>query len=93
MIRPILAVLAILAFATPAHATLNACAAAKKLCVAKKAAALLKCHAKNEKPPLGTTPAKFAACLQKAKDKFDGGANPAKLIGAFSGVFARGELT
>jgi hypothetical protein len=60
-------------------------AAAKKLCVAKKTAALLKCHSKNEKPPVGSTPAKFAACLQKAKDKFDGGANPAK------GCFAKLE--
>lgn len=81
----VLAALAALLLATPSDATLNACAAAKKLCVAKKAAALLKCHAKNEKPPLGTTPAKFALCLQKAKDKFDGGANPAK------GCFAKLE--
>lgn len=77
--------LAVLALARPADATLNACAAAKKLCVAKKAAALLKCHSKNEKPPTGLLPAKFLACLQKAKDKFDGGANPAK------GCFAKLE--
>jgi hypothetical protein len=74
-----------LTLAAPAHATLNACAAAKKLCVAKKVAALLKCHSKNEKPPAGLDPAKFAACVQKAKDKFDGGANPAK------GCFAKLE--
>ncbi len=74
-----------LALAAPAHATLNACAAAKKLCVAKKTAALLKCHSKNEKPPAGMTPAKFAECLQKAKIKFDGGTNPAK------GCFAKLE--
>jgi hypothetical protein len=74
-----------LTFATPSHATLNACSAAKKMCVAKKAAAILKCHSKNEKPPAGLTPANFATCLQKAKDKFDGGANPAK------GCFAKLE--
>ena len=74
-----------LALAAPAHATLNACTAAKKLCVAKKAAALLKCHSKNEKPPGGLDPVKFAACIQKAQDKFDGGANP------FKGCFAKLE--
>jgi hypothetical protein len=74
-----------LTFATPSHATLNACSAAKKKCVAKKAAALLKCHTKNEKPPAGLTPVNFALCLQKAKDKFDGGLNPAK------GCFAKLE--
>lgn len=74
-----------LALGAPAHATLNGCAAAKKLCVAKKVAALLKCHSKNEKPPTGLTAAKFAACIQKAQDKFDGGPNPAK------GCFAKLE--
>jgi len=47
----------------------NACSAAKKKLVGKKAAALLKCHAKNEKPP-GVDPAVFATCLQKARGKF-----------------------
>ncbi len=74
-----------LTLATPSHATLNACSAGKKKCVAKKAAAMLKCHSKNEKPPAGLTPAKFAACIQKAKDKFDGGADPTK------GCFAKLE--
>lgn len=73
-----------LTIATPSHATLNACSAAKKKCVSKKTAALLKCHFKNEKPP-GLTPALFATCLQKAKDKFDGGLNPVK------GCFAKAE--
>jgi hypothetical protein len=73
-----------LAVAAPSHATLSACSAAKKACVAKKVAALLKCHAKNEKPP-GVDPVKHAACIQKAKDKFDGGAVPAK------GCFAKLE--
>jgi hypothetical protein len=74
----------VLAVAAPSHATLSACSAAKKACVAKKVAALLKCHAKNEKPP-GVDPVKHAACIQKAKDKFDGGAVPAK------GCFAKLE--
>lgn len=80
-----LGALVALALAGPAHATLNACTAAKKLCVAKKAAALLKCHSKNEKPPAGLDPVKFAACIQKAQDKFDGGTNP------FKGCFAKLE--
>jgi hypothetical protein len=75
----------VLALATEAQATLNACTSAKEACVAKKTAALLKCHSKNSKPPAGLAPAKFAACVQKAKDKFDGGANPAK------GCFAKLE--
>jgi hypothetical protein len=55
---------------------LNGCSAGKKKCVAKKAAALLKCHEKAVKvgSPLLADP----ACLQKAMDKFDGGINPAK---------------
>ncbi len=73
-----------LTLATPSHATLNACSAGKKTCVAKKAAAILKCHSKNEKPP-GLLPAAFASCIQKAKDKFDGGTNPPK------GCFAKLE--
>ncbi len=79
-----LALLAGFAMITPAHAALNACASAKKQCVAKKTAAILKCHAMNEKPP-GISLVKFQACVQKAKDKFDGGANPAK------GCFAKLE--
>jgi hypothetical protein len=75
-----------LAFSTP-HAgaqTVNACQSKKKLCVAKKEAALLKCHAKAEKTgaPVDTS------CLQKAKDKFDGGADPTK--GCFAKLEAKG---
>ncbi len=80
----VVSLLALVLLAAPSHATLNACSAAKKKCVAKKAAALLKCHAKNEKPP-GLTPAAFATCVQKAHDKFDGGTNPQK------GCFAKAE--
>ncbi len=84
-VTALVGVLVILTLAAPSHADISACTAAKKLCVAKKTAALLKCHSKNEKPPAGLDPAKFAACVQKAKDKFDGGANPAK------GCFAKLE--
>ena len=68
----------------PAPVT-NACSVGKKKCVSKKATALLACHSKNEKPPAGLAPAKFAACLQKARDQFDGGADPMK------GCFAKLE--
>jgi hypothetical protein len=75
-----------LALVTPAHATLNKCAAGKKKCVAKKAQALLKCHTLAEKigADVATDP-KIQACLQKAHDKFDGGAVPGK------GCFAKLE--
>ncbi len=59
----------------------NKCSAGKKKCVLKKVNALLKCHQKAAKA--GT--AVDAACLQKAKDKFDGGLVPAK------GCFAKLE--
>jgi len=81
----LIAVSGILAIAPPAHSTLNKCAAAKNLCVARKTAALLKCYQRNTKPPNGLSPAKLAACIQKARDKFDGGLNPAK------GCFAKLE--
>ena len=71
------AVLLTLTLAAPSDATLNACASAKTACVAKKTAALLKCHTKNEKPP-GMDPAKLADCVQKAQDKFDGGTDPSQ---------------
>jgi hypothetical protein len=85
IVSVVVGALVALAFATESHATLNACSSAKQACVAKKTAALLKCHSKNSKPPAGLDPAKFATCKQKAKDKFDGGANPAK------GCFAKLE--
>jgi hypothetical protein len=60
---------------TTVHAqTLSKCSAKKKLCVAKKMAARLKCHIKAEKLGVPVD----GICLQKAEDKFDGGANPAK---------------
>ena len=85
IVSVLVGVVVTLALATETHATLNACSSAKQACVAKKTAALLKCHSKNSKPPQGLDAAKFAACKQKAKDKFDGGANPAK------GCFAKLE--
>jgi hypothetical protein len=68
----------------PAPVT-NACSVGKKKCVSKKTTALLACHSKNEKPPVGLAPEKFAVCLQKARDRFDGGATPSK------GCFAKLE--
>jgi hypothetical protein len=62
----------------------NACSARKKKCIAKKAAGLLACHTKSTKPP-GIDAAKLAACLQKVRDKFDGGATPSR------GCFAKLE--
>jgi GON domain-containing protein len=79
-----LAAFAVLVHAAPTPAALNKCAAAKRLCAAKEIAALLACHAKAAKPP-GLKSGKLEACLQKAKDKFDGGVAPAK------GCFAKLE--
>jgi len=74
--------MALVALAPNAEAqTLSKCSAAKKQCVAKKVAGLLKCHQKAEKT--GTFVS--AVCLQKVRDKFDGGSNPAK------GCFAKLE--
>ncbi len=53
---------------------LNKCSSGKKKCVSKKTKALLKCHAKAEKKGLVVDP----VCIQKAHDKFDGGADPTK---------------
>ena len=75
-----------LALAAPSEATVNSCAAAKRLCVAKHAAAVLKCHAKAAKPP-GTDGASLTACLQKADAKFDGGAEPS--MGCFEKLEAK----
>jgi len=72
---------AVLTGAAPAPAAFpNKCAASKEKCVSTKMAALLKCHYKAER-----TGVLDPICLQKAKDKFDGGAVPAK------GCFAKYE--
>jgi hypothetical protein len=62
----------------------NKCSAGKKKCVQKKMAGILKCHALavSKGLPVDT------ACLQKAKDTFDGGANPAD--GCFAKLEAKG---
>jgi len=64
---------------------LSKCSAGKKKCVSKKIAAILKCHEKAVKTgaPLD------AACVQKAMDKFDGGAVPAK--GCFAKLEAKAQ--
>ncbi len=54
---------------------LDKCSAGKKKCVANKVKALLGCYGKNTTKP---DPLKFGPCVQKAMDKFDGGADPAK---------------
>jgi pathogenesis-related protein 1 len=59
----------------PAPVT-NACSAGKTKCVSKKATALLACHSENETPPAGLSATTFAACLQSAREGFDGGADP-----------------
>jgi hypothetical protein len=61
----------------------NPCSAGKKKCVLKKAAAILKCHEKAVKT--GTVDADLI-CLQKARDKFDGGLKP----GCFAKLEAKG---
>jgi hypothetical protein len=57
------------AFPTP---TLNRCSAGKKKCVIKKVAALLKCYERAANTGTNVD----QACLQKARAKFDGGADP-----------------
>src|SRR5215469_3899562 len=84
-VLPLLGALVAVAFTTPAHATFNACSAAKKLCVAKKTAGLLKCHQVAEKKGLPVSDQSIQACLQKVVAKFDGGATPSK------GCFAKLE--
>jgi hypothetical protein len=70
----------------PAPVT-NKCSAGKKKCVLKEAAAIFKCHAKAVKA--GAPALADPTCLQKAHDKFDGGAVPAK--GCFAKLEAKGS--
>lgn len=63
----------------------NLCAAAKKTCAGRYAAARLACHAKADKPPKGLPAGGFEACTAKARAKFDGGTAPAR------GCFAKLE--
>jgi hypothetical protein len=62
---------------------LNKCSAGKKKCVANKVKAILGCYGKNATKP---DPVALAACIQKAQDKYSGGADPTK------GCFAKLEL-
>ncbi len=65
--------------------TLSKCGAGKKKCVSKKVAGLLKCHAKAEKKGLAVE----STCLQKVRDKFDGGSDPTK--GCFAKLEAKDQ--
>src|SRR5262249_56249356 len=60
---------------------LNKCSAGKKKCVASKVKAMLGCYGKAAGKGLPLDP----LCIQKAKDKFDGGIDPTK------GCFAKLE--
>ena len=60
------------------------CQAAKKGCIAKKAACLLGCHAKAE----ATGAPLDAGCIGKCTGKFDGGLTPAKAC--FAKIEAKG---
>ncbi len=66
-------------------AAANKCAAGKEKCATTKAGALLGCHAKALGKGISVDP----ACIQKAKGKFDGGADPTK--GCFEKLEAKGE--
>ena len=71
-------------FGTPASAvTINNCQAGKKHCVKNYVAATLKCHAEAERSGAALDP----TCIQKAADRYTGGAAPAK--GCFAKLEAR----
>src|SRR5262245_48017600 len=53
------------------------CLVSKNKCMAKKAGSLLKCQQKAETPLKPTDP-NFGGCVDKARDKFDGGLDPSK---------------
>jgi hypothetical protein len=74
MHRNLVIVATVMALATAADAQVfNKCVSGKALCVAKKTQALLKCEAKAAKLGVDpTTDSRILACLQKAKDKFEG---------------------
>jgi hypothetical protein len=68
----------------PAPLDQSRCNAGKKKCAAKKLKSVLKCHQKAETPGQPIDP-NAAGCLDNAKAKFDGGADPAR------GCFAKLE--
>src|SRR6185436_3862739 len=86
--RTVVAIVAVaLTFAAhdAAAQTLSKCSAGKKKCVSKKVAGLLKCHQKAEQKGVVLD----TQCVQKVKDKFDGGSNPAK--GCFAKLEAKNQ--
>ena len=67
-------------------AVTSACSAAKKKCVLKKVAALLKCHEKCQKDSSKCGAPLETACEEKARAKFDGGSDDTK------SCFAKAEM-
>ncbi len=61
----------------PGPITQTKCGAGKKKCVAKKLKSILKCYEKAQKPGAPMDP-NTKGCIDKAMDKFDGGAKPEK---------------
>jgi hypothetical protein len=61
----------------PGEIDQSKCGVGKKKCVEKKLVALLKCHAKAQKPGKPIDP-NTDGCLDKVEAKFDGGAKPEK---------------
>ncbi len=82
-IIPLIVAIAVLTVALPSHATQNTCSARKTKCVGKLTAAALKCHEFAERHGGDPLADPAVQCLQKAHDRFDGGATPSK------GMFAR----
>ena len=72
-------------FVQAGTASANKCSAGKAKCVVNKTKALLGCYGKAAGKGLTVD----AACVAKAKAKFDGGAEPAK--GCFEKLEAKGE--
>jgi hypothetical protein len=66
-----------LAWGGPVAAQQAKCLAGKTKCMSKKAAGLLKCHQKAETPGKPDEP-NFGDCIDKTKEKFDGGSDPEK---------------
>src|SRR4029077_1514349 len=70
-------ILVLLAATTHAAGPQSKCLVSKNKCVAKKAGSLIKCEEKAETPGKPTDP-NADGCVDKAKAKFDGGADPTK---------------
>jgi cysteine-rich repeat protein len=72
-----LGLLAIALAAQPAQAVQSKCLAKKTKCVASKLSGLLACHGRAETPGKPPDP-NAKECVDKARAKFDGGAEPSK---------------